>query len=320
MKLCYSPVERRPRLTWPMLFSMALAALLPLHVLAAHEQHFSSPEAAVDALKTAVAARDTNALSAIFGTAAPELILPDILEATNECQIFQRRLEEKVTLVPESDSRQSLQLGADQWPFPIPLAKLSGQWFFDTESGREEIQHRCAGMNELGAIRVCRAYVEAQREYASRDRAGDGVLAYAQRVCSAPGARDGLYWPDDRPGEELSPLGPLIAQACDESSGRDAKGVTEQHSPYHGYYFKILTRQGKHAPGGKYDYMINGHMLAGFALVAWPAQWGESGVMTFIVNQQGKIFQKNLGPKTAAVARAMTTYDPDSSWTPATED
>ena len=156
----------------------------------------------------------------------------------------------------------------------------------------------------------------AQREYASQDRLGDGVLAYAQFLRSTPGTHDGLFWPA-KPGEELSPLGPLVAQARVEGYHRTAKMLNDEQAPYHGYYFKILTRQGKHAPGGKYDYIINGRMIAGFALVAWPAEWGNTGVMTFIVNQQGKVYQKNLGPKTAKIARAMTTYDPDDTWTPA---
>ena len=167
----------------------------------------------------------------------------------------------------------------------------------------------------MGAINVCHAYVEAQREYASQDRLGDGVLAYAQFLRSTPGTHDGLFWPTNQPGEELSPLGPLVAQARVEGYHRTAKMLNDEQAPYHGYYFKILTRQGKHAPGGKYDYIINGRMIAGFALVAWPAEWGNTGVMTFIVNQQGKVYQKNLGPKTAKIARAMTTYDPDDTWT-----
>ena len=187
-----------------------------------------------------------------------------------------------------SDSNLTLEIGADGWPFPIPLVKQGGQWFFDTAAGREEILNRRIGMDELGAIAVCRAYVDAQREYAGQDRMGDGVLAYAQFLRSTPGTHDGLFWPA-KPDEELSPLGPLVAAARVEGYHRTAKMLNDEQAPYHGYYFKILTRQGKHAPGGKYDYIINGRMIAGFALVAWPAEWGNTGVMTFIVNQQGKI-------------------------------
>ncbi|HWX20532.1 MAG TPA: DUF2950 domain-containing protein, partial [Candidatus Binatia bacterium] len=203
--------------------------------------------------------------------------------------------------------------GADAWPFPIPLAKADGQWRFDTEAGRQEVLNRRVGGNELGALSVCRAYLEAQREYAAKDRDGDEVLEYAQRLRSTPGKHDGLYWPL-RAGDEQSPLGPLIAAARVEGYRRQARIMTDEPSPYHGYYFKILTKQGKHAPGGKYDYIINGHMIGGFALAAWPAEWGNSGVMSFIVNQQGKIYEKNLGPKTAMLAKAMTRYEPDRTW------
>ncbi len=310
-----SPVRRFGTLVLPLLLT-SLTLALPARLLAAGEQRFSSPEAAVDALKAAAEARDTNALHAIFGPEGHGLVSADVVEAANERELFVRRLQEKVTLVPQSGSREVLQLGADGWPFPIPLVKEDGQWHFDTAAGREEILNRRVGANELGAIRVSRAYVEAQREYAGEDRNGDQVLEYAQHLRSTPGTHDGLYW-STRTGDELSPLGPLVAQARVEGYRHEARILTEPQSPYHGYYFKILTQQGKHAPGGKYNYIINGHMIAGFALVAWPAEWGNTGVMTFIVNQQGKVYQKNLGPKTDSIARAMTTYDPDNTWTPA---
>jgi hypothetical protein len=170
-------------------------------------------------------------------------------------------------------------------------------------------------MDELGAIDVCRAYVGAQREYAGQDRSGDGVLAYAQFLHSTPGTHNGLFWPA-KPGEELSPLGPLVAAARVEGYHRTATMLNDEQAPYHGYYFKILTRQGKHASAGKYNYIINGRMIAGFGLVAWPAEWGNTGVMTFIVNQQGKVYQRNLGKKTVKIAAAMTSFDPDNNWTP----
>jgi hypothetical protein len=288
--------------------------LLPGHLLAAGEERFSSPEAAADALKAAVEARDTNALHAIFGPAGHGLVSVDVVEAAAEREFFMNRVKEKVNLVAASDSKQELQLGADGWSFPIPLVKQEGQWHFDVEAGKEEILNRRIGANELGAIQVCRAYVQAQREYASVDQNADEVLEYAEHLRSTPGAHDGLYW-STRTGDELSPLGPLVAQARDEGYRKQTKILTEELSPYHGYYFKILTRQGKHAPGGKYNYIINGHMIAGFALVAWPAEWGNTGVMTFIVNQRGKVYQKNLGPKTPSIANAITAYDPDNTWT-----
>ena len=293
---------------------IAFVLVLSSRLCAASEQRFTSPEEAMNALAAAAKAKDTNALHAIFGPEAHDLVSPDAVQATDEFVTFVRRLTEKIELVRESDTHDVLQLGADGWPFPIPLVKQTdGRWFFDTLAGKEEILNRRIGRNEIGAIRVCRAYVDAQREYAGEDRNGDGVLEYAQHLRSSPGKHDGLYWPM-REGDALSPLGPLVAQAHGEGYRRETRILTEPQSPYHGYFFKILTRQGKHTPIGKYNYLINGHMIGGFAFVAWPDEWGNSGVMTFIVNQQGKVYEKNLGPKSAAIASAMTAYDPDDTW------
>jgi hypothetical protein len=288
---------------------------LPICVAAQEELTFNSPNDAVNALVAAATNHDTNALHLIFGPAGHELISPDVVQATEEYKMFVQHLTEKTVLTTNSDSNITLEVGTNGWPFPIPLVKQNGQWLFDTAAGSEEILARRIGRDEIGAINVCNAYVEAQREYASQDRLGDGVLAYAQFLRSTPGTHDGLFWPAKQLGEELSPLGPLIAQARVDGYHRTAKMLNDEEAPYHGYYFKILTRQGKHAPGGKYDYIINGHMIAGFALVAWPAEWGNTGVMTFIVNQQGTIYQKNLGTKTGKIARAMTIYDSNDSWT-----
>jgi hypothetical protein len=301
----------------PVVRNVALCAFMlgcPARLFAAGEQQFSSPDAAVKALTAAASIKDTNALHAIFGPASQELSSPDAVQAAAGLARFAQRLAEKTELVRESDSKIVLQLGADGWPFPIPLVKQNGQWHFDTVAGKEEILNRRIGMDEIGAIHVCRAYVEAQREYASKDRDGDEVLEYAQRLRSKPGTHDGLYW-SLKTGDELSPLGPLVAAARVEGYRQKTKLMTEEQSPYHGYYFKILTKQGAHAPAGKYNYIINGHMIGGFALVAWPAEWGNSGVMTFVVNQQGTVYQKNLGPKTSSVAAKMTCYDPDGTWT-----
>lgn len=281
---------------------------------AAGEENFASPDAAINALRAATASHDTNALHAIFGPEGHQLVSADAVQATGDFNQFAQRLEAKVEVVTNTDGSLALQIGPDAWPFPIPLASRGGQWFFDTAAGRQEILHRRIGQNELGAIDVCRAYVEAQREYASADELGDGVPAYAQYLHSTPGKRDGLYWPA-QPGEPLSPLGPLVADARGEGYRHPARMLSDQQAPYHGYYFKILTAQGRQAPGGKYDYLINGRMIAGFALVAWPAQWANTGVMTFIVNQQGRVYQCNLGPKTARLAPAIKRYDPDSRWT-----
>ncbi len=318
MKLPHSvSVCRSPEGVSGLLF-LLLLLVLPGRLRAAGEERFSSPQAAVGTLQAAVEAKDTNALRAIFGPGAQDLVSADVVEAAAERELFVRRLREKVNLVAESDSRQELQLGADGWPFPIPLVKREGEWFFDTAAGKEEILNRRIGANELGAIQVCRAYVQAQRDYASADRNGDAVLEYAQHLRSTPGTHDGLYW-SPRSGDELSPLGPLVAQARGEGYRQKTRILTDEQSPYHGYYFEILTRQGNHAAGGRYKYIINGHMIAGFALVAWPAAWGNTGMMTFLVNQQGKVYQKNLGPKTSTVASRMTTYDPDKTWAPVNE-
>jgi hypothetical protein len=305
-----------PRWCQLQMVAFGFGLVLPVSVSAVDEQTFTSPEAAVNALVTAALNHDTNALHLIFGPAGHDLVSPDVVQATAEYKIFVQRLGEKQQLLTNSASNITLAIGVDDWTFPIPLVEQDGQWFFNTTAGRQEILARRIGMDETGAINVCKAYVNAQREYASQDRMGDGVLAYAQFLRSTPGTHDGLFWLTNS-GAELSPLGPFVAQARVDGYHRAAKTLNDTQAPYHGYYFKILTRQGKHAPGGKYDYLINGRMIAGFALIAWPAEWGNTGVMTFIVNQQGKVYQKNLGPKTAKIAASMTVYDPDESWSPA---
>ncbi|MGO8697090.1 MAG: DUF2950 domain-containing protein [Limisphaerales bacterium] len=282
------------------------------------QERFTSSDDAIKALSTAVSNRDTNTINLIFGPALKGLVSPDPVQSSNSFTVFRERFAQKVQPVQQSDSRIVLNLGADAWPFPIPLVKQDGQWIFDTAAGQEEILNRRVGRNELDTISVCHAYVEAQRDYASEDRLGDHVLAYAQQLRSTPGRHDGLYWHAE-PGEPISPLGPLIAQARGEGYTHKTKIMTESQVPYHGYFFKVLTRQGPNAPGGKYNYIINGRMIAGFALVAWPAQWGNSGVMTFIVNQEGRVYERNLGPKTDAIARKMKAYDPDPLWRPAEE-
>lgn len=208
----------------------------------------------------------------------------------------------------------TLTVGRSNWPFPVPIVRRDGTWFFDTQAGREEILNRRIGENELNTIEVCRACVLAQREYFARDWDNDDVFEYARRFRSTPGKKDGLYWPVAG-DEEPSPLGPLVAQAHAEGYGKKEGEKSEKRSPYHGYYFKILTKQGMNAPGGKYDYVINGHMIGGFAIVAWPAEYGSSGIMTFIVNQRGKVYQKDLGPNTAEIGKEMTEYNPDGEWT-----
>jgi hypothetical protein len=203
-------------------------------------------------------------------------------------------------LVPEGGDRAHLAVGANDWTLPIPIVRTRAGWRFDTRAGAEEIRTRRIGANELAAMQAALAYYDAQKEYALADRNGDGMLEYAQRLISTPGKQDGLYWAA-LPGEEESPLGPVF--------GDDKPGDS-----YHGYYFRILKRQGPNAPRGAYDYVVKGRMIAGFALVAWPVKYGDTGVMTFLVSHDGQVYEKDLGPGTDAIARAMTRFDPDASW------
>src|SRR5262244_137952 len=213
------------------------------------------------------------------------------------------------TLVPSGDTKVVLQIGKDEWPFPIPLIKGSSGWHFDTQAGKEELLNRRIGRNELDVIQVCLAYVDAQREYYVRNPLNAALLQYAPKFISTKGKRDGLYW-ETAANEPPSPLGPLVAQARREGYKRTAgKSV-----PYHGYYYKMLTRQGPDAPGGAYDYVVRGKMIGGFALVAYPAQYGSSGIMTFIVNHDGVVYEKDLGPNTASTAQSMTKFNPDKTW------
>jgi len=277
------------------------------------QEKFASPEQAVAALVDAAKSKDPDAIYAIFGPDGRELSSHDSVQASNGLVVLKQRILEKTQSVPQTPTCIRVDLGADAWPMPIPLVSQGGRWFFDTAAGKEEILNRRIGMNELAVIRVCHAYVEAQREYASEDRKGDGILEYAQHLRSTPGTHDGLYWHAEA-NEETSPFGPLIAEAHMEGYKAENKILNGNSSAYRGYAFKILTRHGTHAPVGKYDYIINGHMIAGFALVAWPAEWNNTGVMTFIVNQQDKVYQKDLGPKTAQIAAEMAAYDPDPTW------
>jgi hypothetical protein len=271
---------------------------------------FETPEAAVAALEDAAKACDSEAFLRVFGPSAEDLQNPDRTQATNEWKTFVAALGEFKRIVRESDTCCTLEVGTVAWPFPVPLVRKEGKWFFDAEAGKDELLSRRIGRNELAALASVRAYVEAQRDYAAKDRDGDEVLEYAQRLVSTPGAKDGLYWAPELDGE-ISPLGPLVAQAQSEGYARSGEAGRE---PFHGYFFKILPAQSKAAAGGKYGYVINGNMIGGFALVAWPASYGETGIMTFIVNQQGRVYQKDGGPDTAKAAAKMKVYDPDKTW------
>lgn len=279
---------------------------------AARQQDFATPEQAADALAAAWRANSKPALVKIFGPAGAKLVSSgDAVADRNAKARLAAAYDAQHRIVMLSDEGALLVIGKEGFPFPIPLAKRGAGWVFDTAAGTEEILDRRIGRNELNAIGVCRAYVEAQRDYATRTHTAAGTPEYAMKIASAPGKRDGLYW-DAAPGEEQSPLGPLIAAASDEGYG--SAGKEQELAPYHGYRFRILTRQGPHAPGKARNYVADGRMTGGYALLAWPAKYGNSGIMTFIVNQNGVVFEKNLGPDTARLARQMTAYDPDRSW------
>ncbi|MGD0258784.1 MAG: DUF2950 domain-containing protein [Verrucomicrobiota bacterium] len=314
MKFFSNPMTPAP-LHHTLAFTLALALSASVTLPAAETgRTFATPEAAVAALTIAVSTTNQTELHAIFGPATEDLVNPDPVQAANEFASFAAALSETNHLARESDTRCILELGHDAWPFPVPIVQTNGRWFFDTQAGREEVLNRRIGRNELETLDVVRAYVEAQREYASKDRDGSGVLKFAQKIISTPGKKDGLFWSPDLDGE-ISPLGPLAADAAAEGYSQAKTPPGDGPRPFHGYLFKILTRQGKNAPGGKYDYIINGNMIGGFALVAWPAEYGQSGVMTFIVNQQGRVYQKALGPQTAKTVGKMKAYDPDKTWT-----
>jgi hypothetical protein len=272
---------------------------------------FATPEEAVQALLLAVRADDIGKLTAIFGPEAEGLITSgDPVADRNDRDRFLAAYTKKNHLGKEGDHQAMLYIGKRDYPFPIPLVKGDGDWFFDTMAGREEILNRRIGRNELRIIEVLYVYAEAQREYACRPRLDGDVTQFAQQLVSSEGKRDGLYWPAGE-GEEESPFGPMIARAGAAGyGGTPDLGAAE---PFHGYYFKVLTAQGEHAAGGAFDYLYNGKMVLGFGLVAYPASYGVTGVKTFMVNQAGEIHEKDLGTATGA-ATTMTTYDPDSTW------
>lgn len=277
-----------------------------------HKQKtFASPGEAVAALVDALKANDIPRVKALFGPAAEEIVSSgDEVADKATRDAFLQLYAEKNALGEEKDGQVILLMGADEWPFPIPLVKEGARWRFDAEAGREEILNRRVGKNELETIETCRAIVEAQREYAIQDWDGNGLNEYAQRFRSTQGKRDGLFW-ETQEGEALSPLGPLAAEAAQDGY---AVGTDPAPAAFHGYYYKVLTAQGPHAADGAYEYLVKGRMVGGFAVVAYPAEYGNSGVMTFIVNHAGVVYQKDLGEETEALAKAMTQYDPDATW------
>lgn len=277
------------------------------------QQYFTSPDEAVQAMRNALAADNVDALLAIFGTEGRGILLSGDEQADRESRKnFYAATEQQLQLDETDENRRELIIGPDEWPFPIPLIKEDAGWRFDTAAGVDELINRRVGRNELEAIAMLQALADAQTEYASLDRDGDQVLEYAQRIVSTPGQQDGLYWADETE-DDPSPIGPYLEDASDYMEGRQAG------TPWYGYYFRILTRQGANPPGGAYDYVINGNMIAGFALLAFPAQYGDSGIMTFMISHQGEVYQKDLGADTATLVTSLDTYDPDDSWQSVTD-
>jgi len=288
----------------------SLASLPTTHAQQANEKTFATPGEAAKALYIAAKDNDQAAMSAIFGKDAGELLHSgDEAADKKAAENFLQRYEQMHRVVIEPDGTATLYIGAENWPFPISIAKNpSGAWYFDTESGKLEILYRRIGTNENNVIEICYALVQAQREYASSVRAGESSKHYAMKFISDRGKENGLYWEasDEKPA---SPIGPLVANAA-------AEGYSDKAAPFHGYHFRILTKQGASSKGGAKDYAVNGNLVGGFAFIAYPAQYRNSGVMTFIVNQNGIIYQKDLGANTQSIASAMTEYNPDNTWDP----
>jgi len=276
------------------------------------QKTFKSPEEAVKSLIEAAKANDTKELLAIFGPAGKELISSgDKVSDKAEGERFVKAYEAMNKLVEETDGKMTLVVGEQEWPFPIPIVKKGESWHFDTAAGKEELINRRIGRNELNTIQTCLAYVDAQREYVWKDRNDDKVREYAQKFWSTKGKKDGLYW-EAKEGEEQSPVGLGAARAVRE--GYRPRKPGDKPMPFHGYFYRILKAQGKNALGGAYDYVVKGKMMGGFGLVAYPSEYGASGVMTFIVNHDGVVYEKDLGAGTAKIANAMTKFDPDQTW------
>ena len=294
------------------MWALVAVAGLSITISAQVGRTFASPEEAVKVLIDTVKAGNLDTLMGIFGKEGQDLIASsDPATARLNRQVFTVAVGEQWRLEDEGANRKTLVIGNEDWPFPVPIVKVANGWQFDTAAGKEEILSRRIGRNELMAIEAASAYVTAQRRYAEQGHDGKPAGVHATKFQSDPGKQNGLYWPTTR-GQKPSPLGDLVAQAAGE--GRPVGGKGSEPAPFHGYYFKILTAQGSAAPGGAKSYIVKGEMTGGFALVAWPAQYDVTGIMTFIVNQDGVVREKDLGPGTDAAARKMTAYNPDSSW------
>jgi len=304
-------VLRMERFGLALLGALALVHMLSFHPVGAEAaKTFVKPQDAVNAVIAACQSNDTAALLAIFGPDGKDLVSSGdpAQDKENQAQ-FVKSAKEKTKFVPDTMNKDRIivAIGKNDWPFPIPLVRKDGQWMFDTDEGQQEILARRVGSNEMNAIEICRAYVEAQFEYAQTHR-HNGVPEYAQKIVSTPGQQDGLYW-------ESKPGGP----ECDVPKGfaQAAMSISpDQREPYRGYYFRILTAQGPDAHGGAVNYIVDGHMIGGFALVAWPAEYGVSGVQTFMVNHDGTVYESHLGDETGRTAAEMTEFNPDKTWRP----
>ena len=294
--------------TWILaaLFTAPLALGAP-----ADQKTFKTPEAAVQALVKAAQAKDAQALIGLFGAVGKPLIdSGDEVADKNARETFLARYKAKKSLDKSVADKATLNVGEDDWPFPIPLVKKDGAWYFDSAAGTEEVINRRVGENELKTIQSCLAYVDAQQEYYLRNVQKDPLQHYANKLISTTGKKDGLYWPAAE-GESPSPLGEEFVNA--RAEGYLQPG-TPRGSPYHGYIYRLLTSQGPQAPGGAYEYLVNGELLGGFGLIAFPAEYGSTGVMTFIVNQDGVVYSRDLGPNTQRVAMGIVEFNPDSMW------
>jgi len=304
------------RRAWPALRAGVVTVVLFVSALATVSRAaegmptlFPSPAAAVAALAVAAKAGDLKTMQAILGPGSEELISSgDSVADKVGRDKFVAAYEQKHSLEARTAETMILHVGTDDWTLPIPIVKQGKSWGFDIDQGKQEILNRRIGRNELHVIDVIDAYVDAQHTYASKDCRGSGKVEFAQRFISSPGSRDGLYW-EAKEGEEQSPLGPLLARAAQEGYAAE-----DNLSPLYGYYFKILKEQGEFATGGSYKYVVEDKMILGFALLAYPSEYGNSGVMTFMVNQEGIIFEKDLGENTRSLAEAITVYNPDESW------
>jgi hypothetical protein len=316
--------DRRARRALPSLLVLCLAGLLVSLLQSCSSnsnqtgaggaggepQSFTSPDEAVNALTRALRADDTPRLLSIMGSQGDDIVSSgDDVSDRQRRQKFLKLYDEKHSLENQGSDSVTLVVGSSDWPFPVPIVHRGSSWVFDSEAGREEIINRRIGENELSSIETCKAIADAQREFALQTQTPDGLHEYARQFASDPGKHNGLYWPTAE-GEEPSPLGDLVVQAASEGYTRRAEGPT----PYHGYCFRILQAQGPNAPDGALDYVVNGRMILGFALVAYPADYGNSGIMTFIMGPDGVVYQKNLGEQTETLAREMKAFDPGEGW------